>query len=81
MQVVFGECVLDVGDMPTKEDAISSARESDRAATNGSSADGNGRNGSGEANEILPGLTADALAELPGDDARKAKSAPPKRAP
>jgi len=48
MQVVFGECVLDVGDMPSKEAAVSS------------SGDTNGRNGSGE-KDVLPGLSADAL--------------------
>jgi cytoskeletal protein CcmA (bactofilin family) len=30
MQVVFGECVLDVGDMPRREDAISASREGAR---------------------------------------------------
>jgi cytoskeletal protein CcmA (bactofilin family) len=78
LQIVFGECVLDVGEMPSKEAAISSARESDRAIANGPTIDGNGRNGSGEPKEVLPGLTAEALAEQ--DEARKGKSAPPKRA-
>jgi cytoskeletal protein CcmA (bactofilin family) len=67
MQVVFGECVLDVGDMPSKEAAVSSSRESDRPA--------NGHNGTGE-KEVLPGLSADAL----DHDDRKSKSAPPRRA-
>ncbi len=79
MQVIFGECVLDVGEMPSKEAAISSARESDRAVPIGSTIDGNGRNGSGEPKDVLPGLTAEALADQ-ADDARKGKSAPPKRA-
>jgi cytoskeletal protein CcmA (bactofilin family) len=71
MQIVFGECMLDVGDMPNKETAVSSSRESEHA-TNGS--DTNGRNGSGE-KDVLPGLSADAL----DHDDRKSKSAPPKR--
>jgi cytoskeletal protein CcmA (bactofilin family) len=81
MQVVFGECVLDVGDMPSKEAAISSARESDRPANGGAAeANGNGRNGSGEpTKDVLPGLSAEALAEH-ADESRKAKSGPPKRA-
>jgi hypothetical protein len=79
MQVVFGECVLDVGEMPSKEAAISSARESDRAIANASPVDGNGRNGSGEPKDALSALTADALADQ-AEDARKGKSAPPKRA-
>jgi cytoskeletal protein CcmA (bactofilin family) len=65
MQVVFGECVLDVGDMPSKEAAVSSSHDSET----------NGRNGSGE-KDVLPGLSADAL----DHDERKAKSGPPKRA-
>ena len=68
MQVVFGECVLDVGDLPSKEATSSSPRESERPFGE------NGRNGSGE-KEVLPGLNADAI----GDD-RRSKSAPPKRA-
>jgi cytoskeletal protein CcmA (bactofilin family) len=72
MQVVFGECLIDVGDTPNKEAAVSSSRESDRPA-NGS--DTNGRNGSGE-KDVLPGLSADAL----DHDDRKSKSAPPRRA-
>ncbi len=78
MQVVFGECLLDVGDMPSREAAISSARESDRVPSNGS-ADSNGRNGD-STKEVLPGLSADALAEPLGDESKKAKSGPPKRA-
>jgi cytoskeletal protein CcmA (bactofilin family) len=78
MQVVFGECVLDVGEMPSKEAAISSAREPDRAQPNGSLVEGNGRNGSTEANETL--LAAEALPDPRDDDARKARSQPPKRA-
>ena len=70
MQVVFGECVIDVGDMPSKEAAVSSSRDSERP--NG---DTNGRNGSGE-KDVLPGLSADAL----DHDERKSKSAPPRRA-
>jgi cytoskeletal protein CcmA (bactofilin family) len=72
MQVVFGECVLDVGDSPSKEAAVGSTRESDRPA-NGP--DTNGRNGSSE-KDVLPGLSADAL----DHDDRRAKSGPPKRA-
>jgi cytoskeletal protein CcmA (bactofilin family) len=80
MQVVFGECVLDVGEMPSKETAVSSSKESDGAPANGLPVEANGRNGSGEpTKEVLPGLSADALGDH-GDDARKAKSAPPKRA-
>jgi cytoskeletal protein CcmA (bactofilin family) len=68
MQVVFGECMLDVGDQPNKETALHSPRE------NG---DSNGRNGSGEpTKDVLPGLSADALGD---HDDRKSKSAPPKR--
>jgi hypothetical protein len=63
MQVVFGECVIDVGDMPSKEAAVSSTGEA------------NGRNGLGE-KDVLPGLSADALGD---HDDRKSKSAPPKR--
>jgi len=74
MQVVFGECMLDVGEMPSKDTAISSSRESDSVPANGLMLEANGRNGSGEtAKDVLPGLSADAL----GDDPRKAKSAPP----
>ncbi len=76
MQVVFGECVLDVGDMPNKEAAISSSRESDRAPSNGSPVEANGRNGSEPTKEVLPGLSADAL----GDHDDRKKSGPPKRA-
>ena len=66
MQVVFGECVLDVGDMPNKEAALHA------------STDTNGRNGSGEpTKDVLPGLSADALGD---PDERKSKSGPPKRA-
>ena len=80
MQVVFGECVLDVGEMPSKEAAISSARESDRPANGSAEANGNGRNGSGEpTKDVLPGLSAEALADHT-DESRKAKSGPPKRA-
>jgi len=75
MQVVFGECVLDVGDMPSKEAAVSSSRDSERPG-NGSSAEANGRNGSGE-KDVLPGLSPDALGD---HDERKTKSGPPKRA-
>jgi hypothetical protein len=32
MQVVFGECTLDVGDMPSRETAVSSSREVDKPA-------------------------------------------------
>jgi cytoskeletal protein CcmA (bactofilin family) len=78
MQVVFGECVLDVGDMPSKEAALSAARESGPAA-NGNSVETNGRNGSSEhPKEVLPGLGAEAMNDH-SDDARKSKSAPPKR--
>ena len=35
MQVVFGECALDVGDMPSKEAAVSSMK--DDKSTNGKS--------------------------------------------
>jgi cytoskeletal protein CcmA (bactofilin family) len=67
MQVVFGECVLDVGDMPSKEAAVSPSHDSET----------NGRNGSGEpTKDVLPGLSADAL----DHDDRKTKSGPPKRA-
>jgi len=38
MQVVFGECVLDVGDLPSKESAISASREGDKAAARASAA-------------------------------------------
>jgi hypothetical protein len=80
MQVVFGECILDVGDMPSKEAALSSARESTAPANgNGASAEANGKNGSSEhPKEVLPGLSAEAMGDH--DDARKSKSAPPKRA-
>jgi cytoskeletal protein CcmA (bactofilin family) len=68
MQVVFGECVIDVGDMPNKEAAVSSSHDSES----------NGRNGSGEpTKDVLPGLSADAFGE---HDDRKGKSGPPKRA-
>jgi cytoskeletal protein CcmA (bactofilin family) len=36
MQVVFGECALDVGDMPSKEAAVSASKD-ERAAANGKS--------------------------------------------
>jgi cytoskeletal protein CcmA (bactofilin family) len=36
MQVVFGECALDVGDMPSKEAAVAASKD-DRSATNGKS--------------------------------------------
>lgn len=36
MQVVFGDCSLDVGDMPSREAAISSSREVDRPAVHAS---------------------------------------------
>jgi cytoskeletal protein CcmA (bactofilin family) len=32
MQVVFGECTLDVGEMPSRDTAVSSSREGDRIA-------------------------------------------------
>jgi cytoskeletal protein CcmA (bactofilin family) len=32
MQVVFGECVLDVGDLPSRESAISASRDGDKPA-------------------------------------------------
>jgi cytoskeletal protein CcmA (bactofilin family) len=74
MQVVFGECVLDVGDMPNKEAALHASRDADRAL----SVETNGRNGSGESTkDVLPGLSADALGD---SDERKSKSGPPKRA-
>src|SRR5205814_4865169 len=70
MQVVFGECVLDVGDMPSKEAALNASRESDRVPSNGPIAETNGRNGSGEpTKDVLPGLSAEALGE---HDERKA---------
>jgi cytoskeletal protein CcmA (bactofilin family) len=76
MQVVFGECVLDVGEMPNKEAALHASRESDRAP-NGP-VETNGRNGSGEpTKDVLPGLSAEALGD---PDERKSKSGPPKRA-
>jgi cytoskeletal protein CcmA (bactofilin family) len=31
MQVVFGECVLDVGDLPSRESAISASRDGEKA--------------------------------------------------
>src|SRR5882762_8582443 len=71
MQVVFGECLLDVGEAPSREAAISSARESDRVP-NGAAVDGNGRHGDA-IKEVLPGLSADALGEQHGDDAKKGK--------
>jgi len=74
MQVVFGECMLDVGDMPSKDTAITSSKESDSVRPNGLPLEANGRNGSGE-KDVLPGLSAEAL----GDDSRKAKSVPPPR--
>jgi cytoskeletal protein CcmA (bactofilin family) len=78
MQVVFGECVLDVGDMPNKEAALTASRESDRAISNGPMAEINGRNGLGEpTKDVLPGLSAEALSDL---EERKTKSGPPKRA-
>src|SRR5258706_8205321 len=76
MQVVFGECLLDVGDMPSREAAISSARD---VPSNGSSADTNGKNGD-SIKEVLPGLSADALAETHGDETKKGNWGPPKRA-
>jgi cytoskeletal protein CcmA (bactofilin family) len=36
MQVVFGECALDVGDMPSKEAAVAASKD-ERAAANGKS--------------------------------------------
>lgn len=80
MQVVFGECVLDVGEMPSKETAVSSSRESEHAG-NGTT-ETNGRNGNGNGSsestkDVLPGLSADALGD---PEERKTKSGPPKRA-
>jgi cytoskeletal protein CcmA (bactofilin family) len=66
MQIVFGEVMLDVGDMPNKEAAVHPTHD-----------ETNGRNGSEGAKDVLPGLSADALAE---HDERKIKSGPPKRA-
>jgi cytoskeletal protein CcmA (bactofilin family) len=76
MQVVFGECVLDVGEMPSKEAAISSSREPERPA-NGGPPEANGRNGD-PVKEVLPGLTADALVDHQAEERKK--SGPPKRA-
>jgi cytoskeletal protein CcmA (bactofilin family) len=37
MQIVFGECVLDVGEMPSRESAISAAREGEKGGASASS--------------------------------------------
>jgi cytoskeletal protein CcmA (bactofilin family) len=66
MQVVFGECVLDVGDLPNKDAALHASRDSNRP-------EANGRNGEAT-KDVLPGLSADAL-----DQDERKKSAPPKR--
>jgi cytoskeletal protein CcmA (bactofilin family) len=85
MQVVFGECELDVGEMPSKEDAINLTKEPNSAPDSGSSAmaeGANGKNGAGVSDapkDVLPGLSADALSDRTAEDARKARSAPPKR--
>jgi hypothetical protein len=74
MQVVFGECALDVGEMPSKEEAIHSARQSERALANGSSAQTEAANGK-------DGPSAEVFGEHLQDDwTRKGKSSPPKRA-
>jgi hypothetical protein len=78
MQVVFGECTLDVGEMPSKEAAINSSRALEKPA-NGTVSETNGHNGSSEGiKDVLPGLGTEALAEQQSDERKK--SAPPKRA-
>jgi cytoskeletal protein CcmA (bactofilin family) len=85
MQVVFGECELEIGEMPSKEEAIGSTRETDARSDTPISvaADGtNGKNGAGGSDgpkDVLPGLTADTLGDRISDDARKSKSGVPKR--
>ncbi len=95
MQVVFGECVLDVGEMPTKEAAINPPpKEPEKVATaNGAStpppaALANGRNGSASSppaarmEEPIKDSLPGFSAEPVGDPSegvRKAKSSPPKR--
>jgi cytoskeletal protein CcmA (bactofilin family) len=85
MQVVFGECELDVGEMPSKEDALSSTKDPDSAPESVPATvaeEANGKNGAGASEapkDVLPGLSADTLADHTAEDARKARSAPPKR--
>ncbi|HKQ71478.1 MAG TPA: polymer-forming cytoskeletal protein [Polyangiaceae bacterium] len=83
MQVVFGECSLDVGDMPSKEAALGPNKE--KVSANGSSvpppAPINGSASSASAMGDPPGsaevMSADAAGEAP--ESRKARSIPPKR--
>ena len=85
MQVVFGECDLEIGEMPSKEEAIGSTREPDPRADTPISAAPEGTNGKNGAagsdgpKDVLPGLTADTLGDRVSEDARKSKSGVPKR--
>jgi len=80
MQVVFGECTLDVGEMPSKEAAVHSAiapKEAEKPAVaiaNGSSPPpANGKNAPA-ADEVMPAIAAEAAAE-------RSRSAPPPKRP
>jgi hypothetical protein len=95
MQVVFGECVLDVGEMPSKEAAINPPpKEPENVTTaNGAStpppaALANGRNGSASSPPVarMEDPPKDVLPGLtaepigdPSEAFRKSKSSPPKR--
>jgi len=83
MQVVFGECVLDVGDLPSKESAISASREGDKAAARASAAATVSSvppraNGSTPPGKQEPALMAGSAGD---DDARNraSSSTPPRR--
>ncbi len=83
MQVVFGECVLAVGEMPSKEAAVHSAiapKEAEKPApaaivANGASSPppANGKNGPA-VEDVMPAIAAEAAAE------RSRSAPPPKRA-
>jgi cytoskeletal protein CcmA (bactofilin family) len=85
MQVVFGECELEVGEMPSKDDALNATKEPDGAPGRApfiAIETANGKNGAGASDapkDVLPGLRAEALGDHATEEARKAKSAPPKR--
>jgi hypothetical protein len=97
LQVVFGECTLDVGDMPSREAAVIASRGEGEKPTmvvspstpapspspspSPAPAPANGSNGSPSAPPLArrdETVTAMA-AELSGDPARRASSAPPPR--
>jgi cytoskeletal protein CcmA (bactofilin family) len=84
MQVVFGECVLDVGDQPSRESAISASRDGDKAVASAAAhapvssvpprTNGSAPPGKREEPALMAGPAGD-------DDARRraSSSAPPKR--